>query len=282
VVRATVVIALGAGAFSVLAACNAIIGSRSLTYAPDQEGGAPLADGAGPGPSSDGSSDQATPDSALPPASDGGIDSGADAEPGGGDAACTIPSGAMCAVDPQCGCPANKKCDLPNGNAACTSFGTSAVGELCPGGSVACERGATCTDGVCHPFCAIVGVPCPAGPINSPPLGQCTENGGNTAQGFLCPLTCTLYPNSCGNGAMCVAIPQADGGLFSDCEAPGVGQSGDPCSTDTDCDVDFGCDNGACQQWCNLGATKSGCPVGTTCATPASATIDGVSYGFCQ
>ena len=243
-----------AGAYLALVGCEAVLDVSALT------------ERSATSPSSDGGQEAATT-----------IDAGEDAA--GEDGGCTIPAGAACAVDPQCGCPANQKCDLPNGNAACVAVGTSAPGDLCTD-VTDCVAGTTCTNGVCHAFCTTPGAQCPAGGISAEPQGVCTANGGNTVQGFLCPLTCSLAPNSCTQHAGCVVVPDADGGVFADCEQPGTGGNLASCATDNDCIAGYGCTVGSCYQWCELSPKTTGCAVGA-CHGPAAATIDGIAYGYC-
>jgi hypothetical protein len=270
------VVATGVIGLLALAGCEAILGVGSLKERSASDDGGLATNGEDSG-FDGGTTESGTADSGT--ADSGKADSATDAG-SAPDGPCTIPSGAKCAVDPQCGCPANEKCDLPNGTAACISFGTTPVGDLCNDGETDCEPGDTCTNGVCHPFCTTPFQPCPA-ITDGPPLGECTENNGNTAQGFLCPLSCTLAPNSCKSETGCVTVPSADGGVFTDCEAPGTGGTGDSCSTDTDCQKGFGCSTQTCYQWCELSPATTTC-VTRTCTGPAVATVNGISYAFCH
>ncbi len=102
---------------------------------------------------------------------------------------------------------------------------------------------------------------------------------GKTAQGFICPLSCTLFPSSCATGTGCAPVKQSDGGLFSDCEVLGIGDTTDPCGTNSDCKPGLGCDNGTCYPWCTQ---SSDCTeLGATCQFSGGVILEGTLYGFC-
>jgi hypothetical protein len=131
--------------------------------------------------------------------------------------------------------------------------------------------------GVCHAYCNNAGGSCPG--------GLCVQLSGAEAQDQICSITCTLAPNTCGSGATCIPLGLANGGVSSDCEAPGTLARGAACTDNTQCPAGEGCDGTStgeeCLPWCQLSPSKTTCAVGTCTSFNPAVVINGVTYGDC-
>ena len=210
--------------------------------------------------------------------------------------ACTPPAGSVCVVYPQCGCAAGQSCDITsaNGNAVCAAAGTTPNWNSCSGAGQ-CQKGSTCLNGVCTPFCANLGTPsadCGGDtecyqvqdgtkdpPVDIPNKKVCTRNCDPTN-----PQNATGY-SPCGPGVNC--LPDTDhyawciGATASGTQGKDCTNDGTKCAPGYACAVDvFGA--GTCYKMCHVG--KSGeCPSSTSCGSFGTKLYAGsVEIGYCS
>lgn len=235
-------------------------------------------DGAASSGSSGGSSGSTSSSSGGSSTSSGGTSTSS------GGSGCTPPvPGGVCDTLPQCGCAAGLKCDV-NGGGGLT--------ECIPAGAIAeykqcfsqndCQKGLTCLDGACKPFCDTAS-DCPGAGRTCGPVYY----GGGTVPGFrICTSACDLTNAAakCGPGLTCYATTFTS----ADCVGPaGTGTGPGGCASGALCAPGYVCQNGPtggldCMKWCKIGG--SDCAAGQTCAALAAGmvTVAGVDYGVCN
>ncbi len=198
------------------------------------------------------------------------------------------PPSNVCGVAPQCGCPADQTCDVPDatGTAVCTWAGEVAMGKPC-GTTSDCTRGLTCIFGSCHAFCDNPGSPC-----TSPGTGACeqikTTEGTDVPNLAICRIACSPHdPLSCGGSTpQGIGACYADGKGGSDCQTGSAKVEGDDCSSKEPCGPGFVCTSArgaaksTCKKWCRVG--QQDCGTGKTCnGFDPSVKIGDVVYGAC-
>lgn len=216
------------------------------------------------------------------------VDSAApDARP---DAPCTTPSGAACALFPQCGCAAGMSCDVPpasyaDGRAACVTAGSRGRHQRCTTVGE-CAAGLTCYYDVCMPLCAANSDCAGAGtPLCS---DRQYESGGvaKPVPGLrVCTAQCDpLNPAKvCGASTTCLFHSKS----VTTCAAAGLSTTATSCASNRfACAPGYVCVSGGdCKRWCRIGLAGD-CPGGKACTklpVPAGSepTIGTIEYGVC-
>ncbi len=224
-------------------------------------------------------------DSAVPGDDTGTVVPGDDTgtTPGDGGGGCTVPTGKVCTMVPQCGCSASQNCDVTktDGTTACVAAGSAPIMEPCDAIGQ-CQKGSSCIGGLCKKQCNTE-ADCPSGNICDQVMY--TPTGSTTSQpvvGFkVCQVdSCdVLSPAAKCGSANCVLVE--DGSSFCIPSGTGVGIGGCSEADPLTCAQGYICVNGnECLKWCRVGF--SDCSLGETCGgftTPHF--VGGVEYGVC-
>jgi hypothetical protein len=237
--------------------CGAAVGGRESS--PDEEDeGVPIED-----------TGTVLPDSAP-----------ADTKP---DTACSVTSGAACALYPQCGCTGAMNCDVPpanfgDGKAACVAAGMKTTHQKCTT-TGECAKGLTCYYDVCMPFCAVTG-DCTGARCN-PVLYVDGTVVKSVPDMRVCMAECDpLNPSkACGASTTCL-FPTA---TATTCAAAGLSTTATSCASNPfACAPGYVCvGSGDCKRWCRIGLAGD-CPGGKACNKISTApTIGTIEYGVC-
>jgi hypothetical protein len=202
------------------------------------------------------------------------------------DVPCTTPSGAACALYPQCGCTTGMSCDVPpanfgDGKASCVTAGSRAVHQKCTT-TGECSAGLTCYYDVCMPLCATSG-DCTG--LGTPLCSDVQYVDGGVTKSVpgmrVCMAQCDpLNPSKvCGASTTCL-FPSS---TMTICAAAGLSTTATSCASNPfACAPGYVCvGTGDCKRWCRIGLAGD-CPGGKTCnklsTTPKIGTIE---YGVC-
>lgn len=239
--------------------CGPAVGGQDTSF--EEEDTSPPAEDTAPSPADTGTRDTAVPD-----------------------APCTVPSGAACALSPQCGCSSGQTCDVPvasfaDGKTACVSAGTRKVHEKCTT-TGECARGLTCYYDVCMPLCAVAG-DCASTAVCSDV--QYVEGGvAKSVPGMrVCMAQCDpMNPSRlCGAFTTCLFPSPA----VTTCAAAALSTTASSCATDPfACAPGYVCvGTGDCKRWCRIGLAGD-CPGGKACNRLSTAPkIGTIEYGVC-
>ncbi len=197
------------------------------------------------------------------------------------DTACTVPTGAACALAPQCGCGAGMSCDVADyadGKPACVSAGSKSVHQKCTT-TGECAKGLTCYYDVCMPLCA-TSANCTGATCND--VQYVDGSVVKTVPGMrVCMAHCDpLNPSKvCGASTTCL-FPSA---TTTTCAAAGLSTTATSCASNPfACAPGYVCvGTGDCKRWCRIGLAGD-CPGGKTCNKLSTApTIGSIEYGVC-
>jgi hypothetical protein len=197
-----------------------------------------------------------------------------------------------CSLSPQCGCGPGMACDLdgtmiasggtmcrtagPGGtDAPCTATTDCAAGQVCLGNPGLCKKWCA-NNGDCSSNMCVVDVvsgttPIPGAIVCSDMCNPTNATGCGVSQG------CHVY------AVDPMAVPVVN---FTWCTPVGAGGQGATCTTDADCQADYGCFNtgtaNECLHWCQKAPAAGSCPGVTMCSSlmPA-AVVGGIEYGVC-
>jgi hypothetical protein len=207
-----------------------------------------------------------------------------------------------CDILTQCGCAANKACDVDTSDLdgpACRNVAAAPKpeGGVCGSNLTNCEPGLVCLGGFCKKYCD-------ANSDCAAPRGQCVIDivNGSTQQEIpnipdVCSSGCDPSNNVAGGctgtNTKCGIFQQTHNGQtfgISDCTVSGAGTAGANCKVGTQgddklCAPDHVCvtdgTNFTCEEVCNKTA-NTGCSTGICTSFGTPFLILGVEYGICQ
>ena len=253
---------------------------RDLTSSPSQT--IPTPD-AGKGKDAASSSSSSSSSSASSSSSSSSSTGGSSTSSSGGPCTPPVPGG-VCDTLPQCGCGSGLKCDVNGGGGitACIPAGSVGQYQACASQND-CQKGLTCLDGACKPFCDS-NADCPGAGRACVPV----YSGGGVVPGFqICTSGCDLMnpASACGPNLTCSATTYTT----ADCTGPAqTGIGANACAGGAWlCAPGHICQqmtvNGTfdCVKWCKSGGND--CPAPQTCKSLPGGfvTVGAVAYGVC-
>lgn len=177
----------------------------------------------------------------------------------------------------QSGCAAGENCTLTAAGAiACASDATQALGLSCNDDNVCAEGGCVTVPGQsnkkCRPFCKVPG-DCFDG-------DKCNiEVDISKTKASFCgapPSDCSIFLQDCDAGQACYL----GGGTY--CAAPGAGEIGDDCATETFCKPGLICVESRCHQGCNSGTSGPDPKCNLICPNDTAELQNVTGIGICS
>lgn len=204
---------------------------------------------------------------------------------GGGDGGCSVPTGKVCTMVPQCGCASGQSCDVTktDGTTSCVAAGTRGRLEGCDDIGQ-CEKGLSCIGGLCNPQCSS-NADCPTGTtcdqVMYRPTGATTSEPVPGFKVCLVSECDVLSPSAACGSANCALFDDGS----SVCVKGGTGTSPGGCTASDPflCAPGYVCTNDTdCFKWCRVGFS-SDCSgtLGTCTGFTTPIYVGGIEYGVC-